>query len=215
MPRLIHSAPAPFGPLNLCADSDSRSTPSARTSTGIFATDCTASVWNSAPRACASRASSATGWIVPISLLACITDTIAVSSRQARLERLGADDAGRVDRQEGRPPAAAGEGLERDEHRLVLDGAGNQVPPPGGLERLGDAAQREVVGLGAAAGEHDLGRLGVRSARPTADRASSRRALARCPKWCTLDALPKSSTRACVIASATGGSTGVVALWSK
>ena len=37
VPRLIHSAPAPFGPLNLCADSDSRSTPSARTFTGILA----------------------------------------------------------------------------------------------------------------------------------------------------------------------------------
>ena len=61
VPRLIQSAPAPFGPLNLCAESDSRSTPSARTSTGIFATDCTASVWKSAPRACATAASSAIG----------------------------------------------------------------------------------------------------------------------------------------------------------
>jgi hypothetical protein len=44
VPRRIHSAPAPLGPLNLCADSASRSTPSARTSTGILPIDCTASV---------------------------------------------------------------------------------------------------------------------------------------------------------------------------
>ncbi len=36
-----------------------------------------------------------------------------------------------------------------------------EVPPPGGLERLGDAAQREVVRLGAAAREDDFGRLGA------------------------------------------------------
>ncbi len=49
--------------------------------------------------------------------------------------------------------------LQRHEHGLVLDGGGDQVLPSGGLERLGDAAQREVVGLGPAAREHDLGRL--------------------------------------------------------
>ena len=49
----------------------------------------------------------------------------------------------------------------------------------------------------------------------TADRASSRTALARCPKWCTLEALPNSSRRTRLTASATAGSTGVVALWSK
>ena len=159
MPRLIHSAPAPFGPLNLCADSDSRSTPSARTSTGIFATDCTASVWNSAPRACAMRASSAIGWIVPISLLACITETIAVLSVSAASSASGAtmpvaSTGRRVVVQPRRASA-----LKRREHRLVLDGAGDQVLPAGGLQRLGDAPQRKIVGLGAAAREHDFGRL--------------------------------------------------------
>ena len=42
-----------------------------------------APVAEGAPRVCAIAASSATGWIVPISLLACITDTIAVSSVSA------------------------------------------------------------------------------------------------------------------------------------
>jgi len=61
VPRLIQSAPTPFGPLNLCAESDSRSTPSARTSTASLPTDCTASVCTSAPRACAASAIAAIG----------------------------------------------------------------------------------------------------------------------------------------------------------
>ncbi len=61
VPRLIQSAPAPFGPLNLCAESESRSTPSARTSTEILPTDCTASVCISAPCSCAIAAIAAIG----------------------------------------------------------------------------------------------------------------------------------------------------------
>ena len=49
----------------------------------------------------------------------------------------------------------------------------------------------------------------------TADRASSRAVLASCPYAWTLDGLPKTSRRARAIASATGGATGVVALWSR
>ncbi len=51
----------------------------------------------------------------------------------------------------------------------MLDGAGDQVAAAGGLERLGGTAHGEVVGLGAPAGEHDLG--GV-----AADQGGSRRA---------------------------------------
>ena len=47
------------------------------------------------------------------------------------------------------------------EHGLVLDARRDEVPPAGRLERLGGAAQREVVGLGPAAREHDVARLGV------------------------------------------------------
>jgi hypothetical protein len=43
-------------------------------------------------------------------------------------------------------------------------------------------------------------------------RAWSMADLARCPKWWTLDGLPKSSRRTFVIASTTAGWTGVVAL---
>ena len=89
VPRLIHSAPAPFGPLNLCDESDSRSTPSARTSTGIFPVDCTASECINAPRECAIADSSAMGCTVPISLLACMTETSAVSSVMSSRTRSG------------------------------------------------------------------------------------------------------------------------------
>ena len=43
------TAPTPFGPWSLCADSVSASTPSASTSTSSLPAACTASVWNSAP----------------------------------------------------------------------------------------------------------------------------------------------------------------------
>jgi hypothetical protein len=46
----------------------------------------------------------------------------------------------------------------------------------------------------------------------TADRASSSAALACCPKWCTLDALPKISRVARTTASTATGARGVVAL---
>ena len=61
VPRRIQSAPAPFGPLNLWAETVSRSTPSARTSTGILPADCTASVCIRAPCSWAMAARSAIG----------------------------------------------------------------------------------------------------------------------------------------------------------
>ena len=47
---------------------------------GILPTACTASVWNMMPLAAASSAISTTGKIVPVSLLAHITETIATRS---------------------------------------------------------------------------------------------------------------------------------------
>ena len=77
----------------------------------------------------------------------------------ASLKRVGPDDPVLVDRQQRHPPAAPRQRLQGVEDRLVLDGAGDQVPAPGGLQRLGGAADGEVVAFGAAAGEHHLGRL--------------------------------------------------------
>ena len=50
----------------------------------------------------------------------------------------------------------------RVEHGLVFDRARDQVLAPGGFERLGGAADRDVVALGAAGREDDLGRVARR-----------------------------------------------------
>jgi hypothetical protein len=52
-------------------------------SIGILPTACTASVWNRAPTVAALRASSSTGKIVPVSLLAHMIDTTATLSDRA------------------------------------------------------------------------------------------------------------------------------------
>ena len=162
VPRLIHSAPAPFGPLNLCAESDSRSTPSARTSTGILpdrlhrvgvhqravlvrdraraprpAESCRSRCWRASPRRARCRRRS---------------PRAADRARRCRMRSTGSS----VVRQPRRASA-----LQRVEHRFVLDAAGDQMAASGRLERLGGAANREVVRLGAAAREHDLRRIAV------------------------------------------------------
>ena len=63
-------------------------------------------------------------------------------------------DAGLIDRNERRPPAASCEGLQGVQHRLVLDRARDEVTAAGRLERFSCAPNGHVVGLGAAAGEH-------------------------------------------------------------
>ena len=158
-PRLIQSAPAPFGPLNLCADSDSRSTPSALTSTGILPTDWTASVWKRAPRAWASRASSAIGWIGPDLVVRVHHRHERGVVGERRRQRRRVDDAGGADgssvvRQPRRASALRVVSTASCSMLLAIE-----VPAAGRLERLGDAAQCKVVGLGAAAREHDLGRF--------------------------------------------------------
>ena len=76
-------------------------------------------------------------------------------------DAIGRDDARLIDRDERRPPAAPGERLQRVQHGLVLDRAREQMTTAGRLERLGGAADGEVVRLGAAAREHDFGRIGI------------------------------------------------------
>ena len=53
---------------------------------------------------------------------------------------------------------------------LVLDGRGHDVAAAGRFERFRGAAQCEVVRLGAAAGEHELGRFGADERRHRAAR---------------------------------------------
>ncbi len=88
-PSRMKSAPTPFGAWNLCPAIVSRSTPSSSTRVGILPTDCAASVWKRTPYSCAIAAHSAMGWIVPVSLLACMMVTSTVSLLIARRRSSG------------------------------------------------------------------------------------------------------------------------------
>src|SRR5881396_2675852 len=66
-----------------CAVHDRRSMPIASTSTGILPTACVASVWKMIPFSLASLPMAATSWMVPISLLANITEIRIVLSVSA------------------------------------------------------------------------------------------------------------------------------------
>ena len=70
------------------------------------------------------------------------------------------DDSAFVHGQQRHLPSPAGQRLNRIEHGLVLDGAGNEVLPSRNSQRFGNALDGQVVAFGAAAGEHDLGRFG-------------------------------------------------------
>ena len=85
-------------------------------------------------------------------------------------QRVGPDDAALVDGQERHPPAAASQRLERIEHGFVLDGGGDQMLAAGRLERLGGAANGEVVAFGAAGGKHDLRGVAAEQGRDLAPR---------------------------------------------
>ncbi len=78
---------------------------------------------------------------------------------QRRRQRIGADNPGRVDRKQGSRPASPGEGLEGIEHRLVLDGGGDEVLAARWLQCLGHPPQGEVIRFRPAAREDNLRRI--------------------------------------------------------
>jgi hypothetical protein len=156
-------------------------------------------------------ARSAIGWMVPISLLACITETSAVSRVMAAASAAGEtmpllSTMSNVEVQPRRVSAftvfstASCSILEVMMWRLPLASAASAAPRRAKLS----ASVPPLVNTTSA------GSAPISSA--TADRASSSKALARWPKWCTLEALPKSSESARATASMTRGSGGVVAL---
>ena len=70
----------PFGPYIMWAVADSRSIPIASTSIGTLPAAWVASVWKTMPFSLASLPISAMGWMVPISLLANMTEIRMVLS---------------------------------------------------------------------------------------------------------------------------------------
>ena len=83
IPCRAYSTPAPLGPWNLWAERDSRSIFCAFTSMDRWPAACTASVWNRTPRSRHTAPISGMGRTEPISLLAYMMVTRAVSSRMA------------------------------------------------------------------------------------------------------------------------------------
>jgi hypothetical protein len=82
-----------------------------------------------------------------------------VPDRLAQRGRL--DDAALGGVQPRDLPAASLERLRGVQHRFVLEARGDETPAGSGVERVGGATERQVVGLGPARGEHDLGRVRV------------------------------------------------------
>ena len=162
VPRLIQSAPAPFGPLNLCAESDSRSTPSARTSTGILPADCTASVCISAPRSCAIARELG-------DRLNRADLVVGVHHRDER--RVVGDGLARRGPATTTPDWSTGTQRRRQPRRAsafsVLSTASCSMALATRWRRpVGSSASAapriaKLSGFGAAAGEDDLGRIGV------------------------------------------------------
>ena len=131
--RRTTSAPTPYGPPTLCAVSVSASTPEAAKSTGTWPTACTASVCTGMPWACASATTSATGWTVPTSLLAHITETRATlagrargsrAARRRRGVRARRPAAARPRRPRARRASAAGRGPRGARRRRPGSGCG-------------------------------------------------------------------------------------------
>ena len=161
------AAPTPFGPSNLCAAIDRRSTPSASTSRSIHGAACTASTWNRIPRRARTRAtSSAIGWMVPTSLFASMNDTRIVRSVMRRLQLPGIDPSIAVDRQLNDLEAELLEVAQGVTDRVMLDSRGHDPVAPR-LPGPCRALERKVVRLGAAGREDDLAGLGVQPGRDT------------------------------------------------
>ena len=148
------------------------------------------------PCSAAIATTSSIGCSVPTSLLAHITETRATDAGVALdrgAQRGEVEPAGAVDRQQLDLGALVlGEPVQRVEHGVVLDRGGEdpRAARVGGAARPEEALEREVVGLGAAGGEHDL--AGTAAERPRrSSRATPRRPGGRCrPEACSEDGLP-------------------------
>ncbi len=207
-PARTTSAPVPTGPPHLCEASVTRSAGAAASRTSSQLSAWAASVWSTArgARARTSSAISASGWMVPTSLLTSTTETSATSSSSAAGEGFEVDEAATVDADDAAPRR-----LHRVEHRVVLDRRAHHRA----ATRAEHPTHRQVVGLGAAAGEARSHRAGSRRPRP-ARRGLRRgrpeprgRARGR-PRGCR-----SRRAGAGTIAASASGRSGVVAAWSR
>ena len=160
------SAPTPFGPPILCAESVSRSAPSAPISQAMRPAACTASTCRRPPAACTIAAASATGWITPVSLLASMSETSgrdrlahSASRKRRKIDRRRASTGMSSIASRGNRPPARTEGCSIADINSRSRGRFSSR----GLDRR---RQRQRVGFGAARGEDHVRRLARRQAAP-------------------------------------------------
>ena len=210
-PRRTSRRPIPTGPWNLCALAASVAAPRAWKLTGIRPTACTASVWTGIPRAEASPASRATGWIAPVSLLASISVASRVRSSNAAAispasARPWASTAGRLTRAPSASSRAIGSataGCSMGEETRCPEHGSDPASPK--IARLLASVPPDVKITSSGSAPRILA---------TVSFAASHARRARRPAACRLSALP-AARRWGRMASSTSGSSGVVALWSR
>ncbi len=100
------------------------------TSISTLPTACTASVWNSTPRSRQMAPISGIGWMVPISLLAYMIETRAVSGRMASATSAGSTRPSGLHRQVGHLKALPSPALGGVEDGVVLKHGGDEVVFP-------------------------------------------------------------------------------------
>ena len=209
------SAPTPLGPCSLCAETDHRSAPLASKRAAVLPTSWVASTCSRLPAAWASAASSAVGISTPVSLLAPITLTSATSSRiSARAaSRSSAPWASTGIRSTGVALRSSGAAASASRPACSTALSTRRVRPLCAAQRQ-RAQHRHVVGLGGAAGEHQLGALAAEEGGDARARIGERTPRGLAGAWVD-EGLAQSFCRLSSISSTTSGAGRVVALWSR
>ena len=164
-PPRTTSAPVPFGPPNLCAEIATRSASRPRRADVEPRAP-------PAPRRCArrppaharapGRRSSSSGWMVPTSLFTSITETTTVRSSSASASASRSTTPSRPAPRPARPGTPRRSRRSHDASTPLCSkrGRDDAVAAAGRTGGAGGALHREVVGLGAAGGEHHLAGAG-------------------------------------------------------
>ena len=159
-------------------------------------------------------ATSAIGWSVPDLVVGEHHGHQRRAVGDRRLDVVGRDPPVPVDRHLDDLEPEVLEVGERVADRVVLDRRRHD-PVAARLARPRGALEREVVGLGPAAREHDLAGVARRSRAASRSWASSSASRATRPNACGDDGLPNTPPSSGIIASSTSGRRGVVAAWSR
>ncbi len=202
-----------------------RSAPSARKSVGILPTHCVASVWNRTPASRHMRAAAGASSSAPVSLLAHISDTSAISPARA----LSIDSSA----PRSAAPSACGSQCTAQSPRdsssvthsrtalcssRVVTTSGCTAGAPAAADRAVHASIDPRIAWLQDSVPPEV-KTTSRGVQPTSEatdsRASSTACRAAMPTWWMLEGLPHPLRMASTIASITAGDGAVVALWSR